>query len=138
MSDTPAILPDDPAALKAMIAALQAENAAIAAENMRVQADIGSISATLRAHEALVQALQIQMARLKKQKFGPARNVPCERSNNRNWRWSIWRLQGRLRSASHCQMTAPNSAKKSRPQPPTRRAVASPWSQRARRVNASS
>ena len=51
------------AALKAMIAHLQAEN-------MRVQADIGSISATLRAHEALVQALQIQIARLKKQKFG--------------------------------------------------------------------
>ncbi len=70
MSDTPIILPDDPAALKAMIAHLQAENARIAAENMRVQADIEKISATPRAHEALVQALQIQIARLKKQKFG--------------------------------------------------------------------
>ena len=70
MSDMPVILPDDPAALKVMIARLQAENARIAAENIRVQADIGSISATLRAHEALVQALQIQIARLKKQKFG--------------------------------------------------------------------
>ena len=35
-------LPDDPAVLKAMIAALQAENA--------------QISATLRAHDQLVQA----------------------------------------------------------------------------------
>ena len=63
MSDLPKTLPDDPAALKAMILALQAVNA-------RMDADITKMSATLRAHEALVQALQIQIARLKKQKFG--------------------------------------------------------------------
>ena len=54
---------DDPTALKAMILALQVENA-------RMGADITKTAATLRAHEALVQALQIQIARLKKQKFG--------------------------------------------------------------------
>ena len=63
MSDLPAILPDDPTALKAVILALQLENA-------RMGADITKMAATLRAHEALVQALQIQIARLKKQKFG--------------------------------------------------------------------
>lgn len=63
MSDLPAILPDDPTALKAVILALQVENA-------RMGADITKMAATLRAHEALVQALQIQIARLKKQKFG--------------------------------------------------------------------
>ena len=61
---------DDPAALKAMIAHLQAGNTRIAAENARVQAEIEKMSITLRVHEALVQALQIQIARLKKQKFG--------------------------------------------------------------------
>ena len=45
-----------PAVLKAMIAALQAENA--------------KMSATLRAHDLLVQALRIRIAKLKKQKFG--------------------------------------------------------------------
>ena len=97
---------DDPAALKAMIAHLQAENA-------RMDADITKISATLRAHEALVQALQIQIARLKKQKFGasserierepPSRAIaaqcPAGQRNSLNWRWSIWRLPGRQRSA---------------------------------------
>ena len=49
-------LPDDPAALKAMIAALQAENA--------------KISATLRAHDQLIQALRLRIAKLRKQAFG--------------------------------------------------------------------
>jgi len=56
MSPEAAPLPDDPVALKAMIAALQAEN-----EKM---------SATLRAHDLLVQALRIRIAKLQKQKFG--------------------------------------------------------------------
>lgn len=49
-------LPDDPALLKAMIATLQAENA--------------KISATLRAHDHLVQALRLRIAKLQKQAFG--------------------------------------------------------------------
>ena len=49
-------LPDDPAALKAMIAALQAENA--------------KISATLRAHDQLIQTLRLRIAKLEKQGFG--------------------------------------------------------------------
>ena len=49
-------LPNDPAVLKAMIAALQAENA--------------KISATLRAHDQLVQALRLRIAKLTKQMFG--------------------------------------------------------------------
>lgn len=56
MSDAPTVLPDDPAALKAMIVALQAENA--------------RMSATLRAHDLLVQSLRMRIARLQKQKFG--------------------------------------------------------------------
>ena len=56
MSHIAADLPDDPVALKAMIAALQAEN-----EKM---------SATLRAHDLLVQALRVRIARLQKQRFG--------------------------------------------------------------------
>ena len=56
MSDDADILPDDPTALKAMIAALQAENA--------------RITATLQAHEQLVQALRLRIARLQKQAFG--------------------------------------------------------------------
>lgn len=84
MSRSTARLPDDPAALKAMIAALQAEKAvaetalaaaqrdASAAERAvaRLQGDVASVKATLRAHEALVQALRLQIARLKRQKFG--------------------------------------------------------------------
>ena len=49
-------LPNDPAVLKAMIAALQAENQ--------------KMSASLRAHDLLVQALRVRIARLQKQKFG--------------------------------------------------------------------
>jgi transposase len=56
MSKTAPILPDDPAALKAIIASLQAENA--------------QMSATLRAHDLLVQSLRIRIAKLKKQAFG--------------------------------------------------------------------
>ena len=56
MSQTPVNMPDDPAVLKAMIAVLEAENA--------------KMSATLRAHDLLVQALRIRIAKLKKQKFG--------------------------------------------------------------------
>ena len=63
MSDLPAILPDDPIASKAMIPALQVDDA-------RMGADITKMVATLRAREALVQALQIRIARLEKQKFG--------------------------------------------------------------------
>ena len=48
MSHAPADLSDDPAALKAMIAALQAEN--------------GRMSATLRAHDLLIQSLRLRIA----------------------------------------------------------------------------
>jgi len=56
MSQTPTDMPEDPAALKAMIAVLQAENA--------------KMSATLRAHDLLVQSLRTRIAKLQKQKFG--------------------------------------------------------------------
>lgn len=56
MSDDAVNLPDDPAILKAKIAALQAENA--------------KMSATLRAHDQLVQALRLRIAKLQKQAFG--------------------------------------------------------------------
>ena len=49
-------LPDDPAFLKAMIAALQAENA--------------KMSATLQAHDQLIQSLRLRIVKLKKQVFG--------------------------------------------------------------------
>ncbi len=49
-------LPDDPALLKAQIIALQAENA--------------KMSAALRAHDQLVQALRLRIAKLQKQVFG--------------------------------------------------------------------
>lgn len=49
-------LPEDPALLKAMVARLQAENA--------------KLTSTLRAHDLVVQALRLQIARLKKQAFG--------------------------------------------------------------------
>lgn len=45
-----------PALLKAMIAALQAENA--------------RMSATIRAHDQLIQSLRLRIAKLKKQAFG--------------------------------------------------------------------
>ena len=51
-------LSNDPAVLKAMIAALQAENQ--------------KMSASLRAHDLLVQALRVRIAKLQKQKFGPS------------------------------------------------------------------
>jgi len=63
MSNTVPSLPNDSAVLKAMIAALEAENG-------QLQEDADRMAATLRAHEALVQALQLQIARLRKQKFG--------------------------------------------------------------------
>ena len=56
MSNDAPILPEDPAVLKAMIAALQAENA--------------KMSATLRAHDQLVQALRLRIAKLQKLAFG--------------------------------------------------------------------
>ena len=56
MSPAPASLPEDTVALKAMIAALQAENA--------------KMSATLRAHDQLIQTLRLRIAKLKKQVFG--------------------------------------------------------------------
>ena len=56
MSSLPDDLPDDPAALKAMILAQRAE-----AERM---------AASVRAYEALIQALKIRIAKLRKQKFG--------------------------------------------------------------------
>lgn len=56
MSSDAAILPEDPATLKAMIAALKAENA--------------KVSATLRAHDQLIQTLRLRIAKLKKQAFG--------------------------------------------------------------------
>lgn len=56
MSTVPQNLPDDPALLKGLIAALQAENA--------------KISATLRAHDQLIQTLRLRIAKLKKQVFG--------------------------------------------------------------------
>jgi transposase len=56
MSESPQPLPDDLAALKAIIAAQQ-------------QA-LDKLTGSNRAYEALVEALTIQLARLKKQKFG--------------------------------------------------------------------
>lgn len=56
MSSATTNLPDDPAFLKAMIAALQAENA--------------KMSATLQAHDQLIQTLRLRIAKLKKQVFG--------------------------------------------------------------------
>lgn len=49
-------LPEDPALLKAMIAQLQAQNA--------------KLTTTLRAHDLVVRALRLQIARLRKQAFG--------------------------------------------------------------------
>lgn len=51
-------LPDDPATLKAIILAQRAEALRMAA--------------SVRAYEALIQALRIRIARLKRQKFGPS------------------------------------------------------------------
>lgn len=54
-SDAP-ILSDDPVVLRAIIASLEAENA--------------KLSATLRAHDLLVQTLRTRIAKLQKQAFG--------------------------------------------------------------------
>lgn len=56
MSSDTSNLPEDPAVLKAIIAALQAENA--------------KMSATIRAHDQLIQTLRLRIAKLKKQAFG--------------------------------------------------------------------
>ena len=56
MSESTPKLPDDPAALEAIIASLEAENA--------------KLSATLRAHDLLVQTLRTRIAKLQKQAFG--------------------------------------------------------------------
>lgn len=56
MSDSAPKLSDDPAVLKAIIASLEAENA--------------KLSATLRAHDLLVQTLRTRIAKLQKQAFG--------------------------------------------------------------------
>lgn len=56
MSSEPAALPDNLVALKAMVAALHAENA--------------RMSATLRAHDQLIQTLRLRIAGLKKRVFG--------------------------------------------------------------------
>jgi len=56
MSESAPKLPDDPAVLKAIIASLEAENA--------------KLSATLRAHDLLVQTLRTRIAKLQKQAFG--------------------------------------------------------------------
>ena len=49
-------LPEDPALLKAMVAWSQAENT--------------KLTTTLRAHDLVVQALRLQIAKLRKQAFG--------------------------------------------------------------------
>lgn len=56
MSSDASILSDDPAVLRAIIASLEAENA--------------KLSATLRAHDLLVQTLRARIAKLQKQAFG--------------------------------------------------------------------
>lgn len=56
MSEDTASLIDDPAVLRAIIASLEAENA--------------KLSATLRAHDLLVQTLRARIAKLQKQAFG--------------------------------------------------------------------
>lgn len=56
MSNASRNLPDDPALLKAMITALEAKNA--------------KMSATLQAHDQLIQSLRLRIARLKKHGFG--------------------------------------------------------------------
>lgn len=56
MSESAPKLPDDPAVLKAIIASLEAENA--------------KLSATLRAHDLLVQTLRTRITKLQKQASG--------------------------------------------------------------------
>ncbi len=56
MSNADASLSNDPAVLKAMIAVLRAEN--------------DEMSATLKAHDQLIQSLRMRIAKLRKQAFG--------------------------------------------------------------------
>ncbi len=56
MSESTPNLPDDPSVLRAIIASLEAENV--------------KLSATLRAHDLLVQTLRTRIAKLQKQAFG--------------------------------------------------------------------
>ena len=56
MDASPESLPDDVAALRAIIAAQKAE--------------IHQLTSSARAYEALIEALRIQITRLKKQKYG--------------------------------------------------------------------
>ncbi len=56
MDASPQSLPDDVAALRAIIAAQQAE--------------IQKLTSSARAYETLIEALRIQIVRLKKQKYG--------------------------------------------------------------------
>ena len=56
MSESAPKLPDDPTVLRVIIASLEAENA--------------KLSATLRAHDLLVQTLRARIAKLQKQAFG--------------------------------------------------------------------
>jgi len=56
MSPVATSLPDDPAVLKALVAELQARNSAL--------------SATVRVFEQHIQALQLRIAKLKRQAFG--------------------------------------------------------------------
>ncbi|SIR39764.1 transposase [Paracoccus thiocyanatus] len=56
MSNAAHTLPDDPALLTALIMGLQADNT--------------KISATLPAHDQLIQTLRLRIAKLKKQVFG--------------------------------------------------------------------
>ncbi len=66
-------LPDDPALLKAMIAALRAENV--------------KMSATLQAHDQLIQSLRLRIAKLKKQIFGKSSEKIEREIEQWNWRW---------------------------------------------------
>ncbi|SDE90820.1 transposase, partial [Rhodospira trueperi] len=56
MTPTPETLPDDPAVLKAMLLAKTEE--------------VSRMATSLRAYEAMVEALKLRIARLKRQKFG--------------------------------------------------------------------
>ncbi|WP_299440257.1 IS66 family transposase [uncultured Rhodospira sp.] len=56
MTTTPDTLPDDPAVLKAMLLAKTEE--------------VSRMATSLRAYEAMVEALKLRIARLKRQKFG--------------------------------------------------------------------
>ena len=82
-------LPQDPALLRVMIVALQAENA--------------GMSATLRAHDQLIQTLRLRIAKLGKQAFGtssekiereiPSRDIALQCPAGQ---WSSWNLLWRI------------------------------------------